>query len=296
MNDIIQEFKEHIEKKNLTVASVARLLDISTTTLHLWLKGKYEGNSERIEKLVKQFLQIQKERDNAPKSINFKMTRAAKIVFDTIRLAHVMNEMTVIVSRAGYGKTMAIKQYVARNRDAVLIEARPSQQTYALVYELGKKLTVSIRNDSDMIFQRIVTKLQISPKVLIFDEAQLYNYRALEMIRRIHDVSGCGVVLAGSYRLYDQMLGKDLKDFDQLFSRVVRRELPPLNIADIKLLVQDKLGTISDQIAEQLLELCQGSARYLEKNIKLAESMVKDQAITMKDIEKAHNYLMIKAA
>jgi len=291
------EIEDFMRKEGLSNSAVAKLMDVSSAALSQWRRHVYTGDNRRMAHLVAQFLEIQKERAAAPKSLPFKLTRAAAMVFDAVRTAHVMNEFCIIISRAGYGKTEAIQQYARQHENVIVIEGRTTQQTHALLYELGQKLGVNIRNSSDMIFRRVVAKLQISPKIIIFDEAQLYNYRTLEIIRRIHDVSGCGVVLAGSYRLYEQMTGPNtIKDYDQIFSRVIRRELPPMDEEDVKLLLADEMnGEMTDATAKKLVEMCGGCIRTLAKNIKVAKRMMQCDRITMETMEKAHRYLIVAA-
>ena len=56
MNTWQKRFKELIESKECTISGVARSLDVSPASLHLWMNNKYKGNVDKITKAVKQFL------------------------------------------------------------------------------------------------------------------------------------------------------------------------------------------------------------------------------------------------
>ncbi|EOF6267776.1 AAA family ATPase, partial [Salmonella enterica] len=55
--------------------------------------------------------------------------------------------------------------------------------------------------------------------VILVDEAELLPYRALEVLRRIHDRSGVALVLAGMPRLLVNLKGSR-GEYAQLYSRV----------------------------------------------------------------------------
>ena len=63
--------------------------------------------------------------------------------------------------------------------------------------------------------------------MLIFDEADLLEHRAIETIRGIHDQTGCPVLFAGKPRIYEKLGYRALGDFnevtDQLASRIVMK-------------------------------------------------------------------------
>ena len=96
------------------------------------------------------------------------------------------------------------------------------------------------------------------------DEAELLSTRSLEFIRRIHDLTGVGVVLAGMPRLLVNLKGKN-NELAQLYSRVgfacdLGNALPD---DDLALLAESALGT--DEFNAPLIKACKGNARRLSK-------------------------------
>ncbi len=100
--------------------------------------------------------------------------------------------------------------------------------------------------------------------MILVDEAELLSTRSLEFIRRIHDLTGVGVVLAGMPRLLISLKGKN-NELAQLYSRVsfaldLGNQLPE---SDLALLAENALGTA--EYNETLLKAAKGNARRLSK-------------------------------
>lgn len=293
---LLEQFYE-ANKDNLNVSwswnNIARHLGVSPSTLNLWRTKNPKNSPEKMNLLVANFLQREQARKEAPVKIEFKYTKAAQMMLDSLNYAQVMNEFCVVISRAGYGKTETIREWKRLHPECLIIEGRATQQQHTLVYEIAEKLGVSVRNASDFIFKRIVDALKAAPRLLIFDEAQFYKYNTLETIRRIHDQSGCGIVLVGSYVLYDQMTGRKVKDYDQMLSRVIKRELPALDEDDVKLLIEEQYdGDLTGEMIRKMIDECNGSARLLVKNFKLARSMSGKKKVGLSEIKRAYEFLL----
>ena len=113
------------------------------------------------------------------------------------------------------------------------------------------------------LFTRITEKLG-EGRLIIVDEAELLSTKSLEYIRRIHDLTGCGVVLAGMPRLLVNLKGK-YGELAQLYSRVgLACDLGnQLSEDDIHKLAENGLGT--DEFNQILFKASHGNARRLTK-------------------------------
>ncbi|MEV9348723.1 ATPase, partial [Klebsiella pneumoniae] len=83
----------------------------------------------------------------------------------------------------------------------------------------------------------------------LIDEAENLPYRALEVIRRIHDKAGVGVVLAGMPRLIINLKGKR-GEYAQLYSRVgfaldLQEKLPQADLQQILTNMVEEAGSES---------------------------------------------------
>ncbi|EAZ1917991.1 ATPase, partial [Salmonella enterica] len=88
-----------------------------------------------------------------------------------------------------------------------------------LLEELCRQLGVKVRGNIHELIDACVRELRDSGRLLMVDEAELLPYRALEVLRRLHDKAGIGIVLAGMPRLLINLKGRR-GEFAQLYSRV----------------------------------------------------------------------------
>ncbi|MFB5082527.1 AAA family ATPase, partial [Raoultella sp. C349492] len=82
-----------------------------------------------------------------------------------------------------------------------LIEADPGYTALVLLQELCESLGLSKRGTIHELSESCITALSGTGRAVLIDEAENLPYRALEVIRRIHDKAGVGIVLAGMPRL-----------------------------------------------------------------------------------------------
>lgn len=98
--DLQNRLKDFIKTKKRTISSVAKAVDVSTATLHLWMNNKYEGNIKKINDAVARFLEIEELREGRV-SLDFVKTTVADDVFDIAKTCHVENEIGVCYGEAG---------------------------------------------------------------------------------------------------------------------------------------------------------------------------------------------------
>ncbi len=261
---IRSELKQLMQDKNLSYSVVARSLGISPSSLNQWMNDCYKGNSEKIELAVKSFIEKSIQRDYKTKS-SFVMTSIAEDVFDVAKLCHLDSEIGVCYGPAGLGKTFAVKEYVKRNSDVILIEADLGYTTKILFSELHQLLGFEGIGSIHQMKKDIISKLQNSGRLIIVDEAEHLPYKALDLLRRIYDKANIGILLVGMPRLVKNLRG--LKgQYAQLYSRVgAAKKLSSLTKADTELILQ---SSISDKkLAKTYHELSLGNARILSKLI-----------------------------
>jgi DNA transposition AAA+ family ATPase len=220
MGELTLALREAMEERKLSQSAVSRALGISTAVLSQWLSGTYPGNVTKINKAVKGFLERLQERLRVPKkTIPFQMTTVATKVFEIARMVHLDSEIGVVYGDSGIGKTASITEYVARNSDVVFIEADLGYTAKVLFQELSKRLGIDPSGSIHDMFEGVVAKLKHSERLIIIDEAEHLPYRALELLRRLYDKAGVGVLLVGMEKLILNLRGKK-GEYTQLYSRV----------------------------------------------------------------------------
>ncbi|SLM63984.1 MULTISPECIES: AAA family ATPase [Dickeya] len=252
------QLSELIERKGLTQSQVARAIGKSVAVINQYLQGKYNGDVDGVNKIVSEFIERVREKDKLQRiEASFVSTSTSKKALEIIRLAHVDAEINVIYGEAGLGKTMALKHYAAANSTALLIEADPSYTARVLLEEICSRLNLSTRGNMHELFELCVNKLRDSGYLLMIDEGELLPHRALEVLRRIHDKSGIGIVLAGMPRLILNLKGKR-GEFVQLYSRVGFA----LNLGNA--LPQDDTDAISESLIPDAWTPEMGAVLYKE--------------------------------
>lgn len=260
-----QQLKSFMDSNRIQQKKIAQMLGVSIATVSLYLRGEYNGDVSEIDRKVDELLERQKAKVvEAKYNAGFVPTLSARRGMEVMKFAHAEGEINVIFGAAGLGKTQMLKEYARQNASAVLIEVDPSYSPKILLRKIAESIGATSRGINNELLDGIIQKLKGSERLLLIDEAELLSTRALEFIRRIHDLTGVGVVLAGMPRLLVNLKGKN-NELAQLYSRVgFACDLGnALSEEDLGLLAESALGT--SEFNAPLLKASKGNARRLSK-------------------------------
>ncbi|HBE9082333.1 AAA family ATPase [Serratia fonticola] len=217
---VLADLQRLMARNSYSQKQVADQTKLSTTTISQYLNGTYPGNIEKVEAAITNLISREDEKSrNRKVRAEFVKTRLASKCLARIRDVHLDGDIGVIYGSAGMGKSMVMQQYANMFKDVILIEADPGYTTKVLLQELCDRLGVNKRGNIHELSENCISALQGTGWVVLIDEAELLPYRALEVLRRIHDRSGSGVVLAGMPRLLLNLKGRR-GEYAQLYSRV----------------------------------------------------------------------------
>lgn len=265
------ELNDLMTRKGYSQTQVARAIGKSTAVINQYLQGKYAGDVPAIDALARSFINREVEKEKSQKiTARFVPTVTSRKGMDVIRYAHLDGDLNVIYGAAGLGKTMILREYAAQHRDALLIEADPGYTARVVLEELCGLLGISKRGNMHELSEACIAALRDSGRLLMVDEAENLPYRALETLRRIHDKSGIGLVLAGMPRHIINLKGKR-GEYQQLYSRVgfalcIGDSLPQSDITDIAVSMLPGAG--SQEVSEALFKASHGNARRLFKLVR----------------------------
>ena len=93
---------------------------------------------------------------------------------------------------------------------------------FALCRATCRCFEVPVRGTFDVVFRRLVERLQGTKRMLMYDEADLASYPALEMIRQLHDATGCPVLFAGKPKIYEHLGFRKLGEFSESLDQLAR--------------------------------------------------------------------------
>jgi DNA transposition AAA+ family ATPase len=265
MDGLRDSLKQFMEEEKVSLNGISRSLGISASALSQWISKTYPGNTTKIDEAVESFLKRQKDPFKTPKKpIKFVITKAAQQTGEVATICHQDGEVGVVYAEAGYGKTEAIKYYAKRNPDVILIEADLGYSARMLFSDIHKRLGYDGRGVIHEMLEDCVARLKNSERLIIVDEAENLPYRALELLRRVHDKAGIGILLVGMPRLIANLRGKR-GEFAQLYSRVgVAAKLDALTEDDTKSIV-DTVLTGTNGLWHVFHVASRGNARTLRK-------------------------------
>lgn len=109
----------------------------------------------------------------------------------------------------------------ARREELVLgfVATKTTRRIAEVMRKLATAAKVSAMGSLNDLFESVSDRLRDSGRLIVVDEAENLPLRALEIIRRLHDETGCGLVLSGMPRLVANLRGKH-GELVQLYSRV----------------------------------------------------------------------------
>ncbi|KNC89682.1 AAA family ATPase [Trabulsiella odontotermitis] len=265
---MIRDLTELMARRNWSQTQVARAIGKSPTVINQYLHGKYPGDMASLERDIAALIKREADKEKGKRlTVAFVRTYTATRCLEVIRLAHLDCDINVIFGDAGMGKTMIMRQYALENPGAILLEADPGYTARVVLEEICARLGLNRRGNMHELSDGIIGALRDSGRVLLIDEAENLPLRALEVIRRIHDKAGIGVVLAGMPRLIINLKGKR-GELKQLYSRVgfalaLGDVLPRQDIDEIAASVLDDAQ--DPAVGEALFTASRGNARRLFK-------------------------------
>lgn len=202
----------------------AKTLGLNAAYLTGYMKeGKSFRYANKVETLAKTYLDnFIESRPKNQAELPFLQTKDAKGIVAVIEWAIEDRDMGVIIGDAGTGKSRTIKEFVKKHPEAVLVEATISTNARALFRMLCVKFGVNFSKSIDEMIRDVAEELKKVQKLIIIDEAEHLPYRALEAIRRLYDFSKSPVILVGTRKLLNNLIGakRTNLEYEQLSSRV----------------------------------------------------------------------------
>lgn len=272
--DVKNKLKHLMTENNISFSTVAKSTGLSASTINLWANDKYIGNNQRIADKINNYILRELEAEqNSNKNVSFIQLSTSRYVQEIARLCHTKGDLGVCYGDAGLGKTYAVKKYANDYPDAILIEVDCSFTAKSTLLEIHKKLCLSAKGSIYSLMCEIVAELQGSGRLLIIDEAEHLPHRALELLRRIQDKTGAGLLLVGMPQLVENLRGKK-NEYRQLYSRVDwGKSINNLNLSDVEKSLD--AADLDVNLAPVFFKFSYGNIRTLSKLINRSKSVAK---------------------
>ena len=252
---------------------MARRVGIAVPTFCKYLDHRHHGSHPRqVEASLLAYFKrteiVERQRQK-----KFMQLKTSALVMECCEEARREKELVVLYGLPGISKSYSLREYLRRRADqgdhkVLLITANSVTTPRALVHSLSGLLALPTKKQAYALVEDAIDKLQGDPHLILVDEANHLNVAGLELLRHIHDMTECGMVLVGTKRLYDLFPngGRKSQELEQLWSRVgIHDLLPGLTPVELRQIARASLGKLNEATMGEIQRTTQGSARRLAK-------------------------------
>jgi hypothetical protein len=288
-------------RDDLTQAAIAREAGVNAAALNRYLNGAYAGDNEALERKLSRWLDAYEARSREgqamPAAPAWIETPTANQVLGALRYSQMAGDIAIVYGGAGLGKTAAALRYIEESPNvwrAVMTPATAS--VAAALEEVAEAVGLREIGGGGAKLQRaIVARMRGTYGLLIVDEAQNLSAAALDAIRSLHDLTGCGLALLGNEQVFSRMTGGNRAAYlDRLHSRIGKRvRLTRVGLEDVRALLNawqidaQRAGKVAFEIATK-----PGALRSLTKTIRLAAMVTPVEQIGADDLRRAWRELV----
>ncbi len=311
---IAQKVNNYILAKRASIASIAKEIGYSRTTVSRYLAGKYDSDTTDIETKLAEFLSRQtgeavalpapapvQEQGKKPGTLpSFLESRDAKAVLGVCQSCQEYIGLGVIVARSGYGKTYPLRYYAKLPRVAY-IECDDTMSSRDLVEAIERSL--GLPSGYGTIWRRVngIREFFNTNRgyLLIIDEADKlvskHTQKKMEILRAIFDQSDVGLVIAGEPRLEAQIKTYLARMANRVDFYASLRGLSPSEVETYL----EGFEITDDALTELKARACNmqtGCFRLLARTISNVRRILTDRGedtVTMKIIEQASSMMML---
>jgi DNA transposition AAA+ family ATPase len=249
--------RNYLGVMDMTPGQFAERIQRGESTINIFLQDRYHkvaGDDTLIRKAIWDYLQrnpITASVSSMPSaSGRLFRTKNFRIIAEYLASACEDNEVCLLYGPPGTQKTFVLSHLIAeRNREkktpALYAYASVDMTPRALLKRIGREAGVFVNLlSNERVISSILAEFQSRkrPPAIVVDEAQHLTIPCLEILRELHDRSGCGLVLAGSHNLYENFL-RGRAQLEQWLSRIDHKDpLPGLLEDEIQEIAARELG------------------------------------------------------
>lgn len=277
-----EEFFSHITMKGYSQNYAAREIGYSSSFITAYKKKEFIGDIIKFEDRIRQWLADERRRAEML-SIPMLFLTSVKNIQIAIDAAKNRRNISVITGDAGIGKSWGAKYYAENSAQAVYVEIGPLRSRKSLLRNIAHRLNLEPKGSADMIIEMLIDRLRDSGKVIIIDEADRLDYEKLDMLRRISDMTRCGLVLIAVTKFEGELIQKQA-DYGQLSSRVGLNlrlnEMKEDNIiTDTKTIMDAVNIKYDDEAFKTLRTACKTSLRKLCDTLISCHALMQEHSI-----------------
>ena len=227
VTDVVEATKQFMDRTGMKQAHLCRAIGtFQPAQLSMWINGKMDFQ-EGCEKIKVELVHYMRTHEMVQNQVTIEteyvQTNQSLNIIGILSLCHMKKKTGRIIGPAGIGKTATIDHYLRTNKMSRKITAYFGYTQTAFLMDVQdldifKNIEVK-RKGNDGRMRSVIELLKGSNILLIIDEAQHMNFKLIETVRHICDMSGIGVVFVGNEATYGNVSGKKVIMLDQISSR-----------------------------------------------------------------------------
>lgn len=249
--ELLLWFHQHVIDSDMSHGDCERAIDYDWSTIFRVLKSDYDGSYRNVCRAIAQYQKIMAKRGTIQGN-ELVETRITKMVHSGLDYALANNSITLITGDSGMGKTVSIDMWRRDNREgtSVSVTAPVLGGSAMLLRYISAAVGVDSTGTSHEMYDSICKAFN-EHRILIVDEAHRLLPRdrrgtaiAIEILRDLHDRTGCALALAATQRFGDQ-----LRRSEYMFEQLLRRIGMPISLPS-KLVQKDWLPILRQYVAK----------------------------------------------
>lgn len=226
--DLLTWFHQHILDEGLSWDDAAEAIGYDRSTVFRLLKGTYQADSwVKPISAIKSYRRIAVARGTITKNV-FAETAVSRMIWAGLDYALANNSITTIIGESRQGKTVSARAWAEANNHgrSVFVTAPPVGGIKGLMRVIAGQVGVN-KNMSIVQLSESLHRAFNRNRILLVDEAhrlmpndqRTVNPAHLELLRDIHDQTGCALALIATQR-FEQRLRTGSYQFEQLIGRI----------------------------------------------------------------------------
>lgn len=283
----------------LSKPDFAERVGSSDNTLYKLYTGKYRhpqtneqiGPSADLLRRIREFLRDERERFDIGDK-DFVLTPTARKIIMACNLAVESRTPVFVVGPSHVGKTWTLEYHYTPNNNhgrTVYCRMEAASGLGGMVRTIAKALGISDKSNTADLVKRIKGALT-KDMLLILDEVHLlaHTYRkgsfhnCMEVIREIHDVTKCGMVLC--FTLLDDVRAAKQRELQQLWRRGVHKVFLPVmpTKQDLAMIFKHhglEFPDRADKITVNVRDQAGKRIQIVEQPYEIVRQVAKDEAL-----------------
>lgn len=287
-------FHQWVMDNNVGYKEAEEALGYDKTTIYRVLKGFYEGAYDNVVKAIRSFKKLQEQRASI-QSNEFAENSLTKMIFAGLDYALANNTITTIIGESREGKTITGEEWCLRNNHgrSAMITAPVIGGAAALTRRIADKCGINKNKSTTDILDSIYRAFNKN-RILIVDEAhrlmpsnlRTVNPVGLELLRDIHDQTGCALALLATQR-FSNHLKKGVYQYEQLVGRIGMPVRLPAKIkrGDVLPIVKQYVKTPSAAVLDQMERIANEPGRLgiMVETLKVASRIASKAHTTLNE-------------